>query len=222
MRIRRIVVPMLLVALGCTDDYRGRIEGQVRAIEESIFGEGTPVPVVDMRVEARSLKNGRTVETYSDSQGYYYLTDVQFGLNELTADKDSYEAITKYADVEKDQTTELNILTHKIPTTESINLTFIITDLNLGPLENAVVDLFAITRGEYDYTDRAYEYIATAWTDSTGHAVFMGVASVAEFHINEYRATASAYGYYDASKDFALTFDNPNREFTIRLEPIGD
>ncbi|MBN2057160.1 carboxypeptidase regulatory-like domain-containing protein [bacterium] len=211
---------LLVMAGGCTEDFRGTIDGQVRASEFPAFGPVTPLPVPDVLITAESLKTGRTVESYTGTDGYYELHDVQFGLNEMRIYKEGYDVIERYADVEKDQTTTVNFLTRREPNSTDVNAKFLVLSEDGRPVADAVLDLFELAKGEYSGTDTLELYLETAYTNEQGKAVMLEVSEVDEFRLKSFLVKVAAVGYYNTENRFVLAYGKSNVNVTVVLEPI--
>lgn len=210
-----IVTALLFSILGCTDDYRGNVRGRIEDIKPSYFGQETPVPLADVYVYARSLKNDRIVETFSNENGEYYLEDVQFGLNKIKLEKDQYESMTRYVDVEQDQTKEMNFVMRYIPENSTVSVKVSVNGVSGEPVANALVDIFERAKGDYGFTDYIDVLIASEYTDENGELYLLTLDSVLEKRVNIYRFRATARGYAETEKVLALAYGRSNAAVEI-------
>ncbi|MBN1552563.1 carboxypeptidase regulatory-like domain-containing protein [bacterium] len=199
---------LCLSLAACDRQWTGDIKGQ-------LTDEETSEPIPDAIVTAKSMKNEYAISTISDSSGNYRITDARWGPNEVSVYHPNYQAITRYADVIRDKSVELDFDMTRIPDSVTPEITVWITnDSDIG-IANARVDLYRKESRSYDL----YTYLGTQVTGYDGYATFM-VSDIEEDQIQFFRLKVAALGFANTVKDFSISWFNPNITVHIIMEPV--
>ena len=209
---------ILLISISCTDQYKGAVEGVVSSEMPNLVGTPIPFEVPEVTVEIHSLKTGETRTTVTDENGYYFFDEVPFGLNKVKTYKEGFETVTKYADVENNQTTRLDIKIPRIPPTNKVNLFVRVENEEGEPIASATVDVYKRVKRDMEFQNFLDYYLETGYTNENGYAYFFGLFDIEEFKISFLRIDVAAVGYLNNRVSFAINYFNPNINITITME----
>jgi hypothetical protein len=205
--IRYLIMVLMLAAwAGCDREWTGNVSGQ---ITDSI----TTTPVPGVVLTASSVKNDYSISDTTDENGEYRLDDLRWGPNSVTAYHPAYGSATKYADVIRDKTIDLDFLITREK--EYINPVVPVTvlDRNDQPIANARVDLY-----HKDAELGIYAYLLTETTDASG-TVSLEIPTLYEEEIEFFRLELSAFGFRNTTFDFSISWFVPEPELFVHMEP---
>ncbi|MBN1355299.1 carboxypeptidase regulatory-like domain-containing protein [bacterium] len=201
-----VVCVCLTTLAGCDRTWTGDIRGIVT-------DEETELPIEGAIVSARSMKNSYSISTMTDSGGEYRIDDARWGPNEVRSYHPGYEQQTRYADVIRDKSVELDFELDRIPDSEEPIITVVVTNVHGSVIPGVRADL-------YEKEDRYFEWyslVDTELTDDDGIARFQ-VSTIYEDQIRFFRLKLSVLGYQNAQVDLTLAWFNPFPELHIIME----
>jgi len=203
-----VMLSMWVLTAGCEREWTGTVEGVITDTE-------TEEGIEDVLVTARSEKNGCEVSVLTDAAGEYAIDDARWGPNLISVYHPRYEEVSKYADVIRDKSVELDFEIDRLEEYVDPVLTVTVINPNGDPVNAAVLDLYELKESTYAY----YFYIGTQVTEEDGQAIFI-LPRMYEDEVIQYQIRAAAFGYEDQVKDFALSWTVPEPELTITMEGI--
>lgn len=182
-----------LLVSGC-EEYREKLRGRVTFVipndtsnpEADLNAITVTGPLAGILIEAKSLKDGTKVQTYSDCDGYYELEGIRFGPNNLrtyiwaskdllgpdgnvvckaTAVTDYFDTRPYFIDMHKDKDQVLDIVLTRLGKFERSGLSVAVRDEAGAPITSARVDLY---RGR----GTTYSYVATRSECPDGNYTF--------------------------------------------------
>ncbi|MBN1295894.1 hypothetical protein JXA80_03875, partial [bacterium] len=160
-------------------------------------------------------KNGYSVNTVTDTEGYYYLDSVRWGPNQVNLYHPRYETASKYADVIRDKTVEIDFEVDRLDEYVDPVLTVRVVNGNGDPVNQAILDLYQLKQSTYEY----FFYLGTQTTDTDGQAEFT-LPRLYEEEVIEFQLRVAAYGYFDHVRDFAVSWTVPDPVLTIVMDAL--
>jgi Carboxypeptidase regulatory-like domain len=199
------LIAFLFVAgcVGCGRDWTGDVHGV-------LTDEETEEPISGVIVTARSMKNDYSISTQSDLEGKYRIRDARWGPNEIKTFHPNYNSITRYADVIRDKSMEMDFELDRIPDSEDPIVTIRVINVFDSPIPGARIDLYERESREYDW----YTYTDAKETDDDGYAQFF-LNAISEDQVKFYRLKIVVQGYESRDYDFSLTWLNPFPTFHV-------
>ena len=203
-----------LLLSGClSEDLRGDLKGV-------ITDAGTQEPLGGVTIECRSMKNNRILSGITDADGNYSVTDLTYGLNEVTITLDGYYTRLQIADIEKDRAIQRDLELVRILDTRGLNAAIIVIDQEGISLEGASVVLYEHTKDEFGGLGYADTILGNSITDTNGKAVFLNALEIAEQEMKFLRIDVALPGYRSRSMEGMTSYLNPNFELTIELTTL--
>jgi len=201
-------ISILLCATGCEREWTGTIEG---TITDSDTEEG----IADVVVTTRSEKNSYQVSVITDATGRYIIDNARWGPNLVSIYHPRYEDASKYADVIRDKSVELDFQVDRLREYVDPVLFVSVINQNGDPVNRAILDLYQFKESSYEY----FFYLDTQFTAEDGEAEFY-MPRMYEDEIIQFQLRVAAFGYQDQVRDFAISWTVPEPTLTIILEGI--
>lgn len=199
---------LLLFSAGCEREWTGTIEGLITDTE-------TEEGIGDVVVTARSEKNSYQVTVLSDSTGHYVIDDARWGPNQVSLYHPRYEDVSKYADVIRDKTVELDFEIDRLREYVDPKLSVYVVNQNGDPVNGAILDLYQFKESTYEY----FFYLGTEISESDGEVLFF-LPRMYEDEVIQFQLRIAALGFQDQVRDFAVSWTVPEPELTITMEGI--
>jgi len=202
------ILGTLILLSGCDRDWTGKVKG---VITETDTEEGIP----GVTVTIHSEKNAFEITVLSDSTGAYEIDNARWGPNKLEVYHPRYETVSKYVDVVRDATSEVDFEIDRLREYVDPVLTVSVVNVQGDPINQAILDLYELKQTAYEY----YFFLDTRITDESGTVEFF-MPKMYEEEIAKYQLRIAALDYNDQIRDFALSWTNSKPTLTIVMENI--
>lgn len=203
-----MMLAMIALMSGCERQWTGTVTG-------SIIDDETEAGIPGVFVTIHSEKNGYEVTASTDADGVYRISDARWGPNEVNVYHPRYENVSKFVDVIRDETVELDFEIDRLTEYVDPELTINVVNSNGDPVNQAIVDLYQFKESSYEY----YFFLSTLTTDETGIATIL-LPRIYEDEVLEFQLRLVAFGYDDTVVDFAVSFGVSDPVLTVTMETI--
>jgi hypothetical protein len=200
---------ILLTCLsGCDRLWTGTVKGV-------ITDDDTELGISNVLITIRSLKHGYEVSVLTNSEGEYVIDNARWGPNRVEVYHPRYENVSKFVDIIKDETVDLDFRIDPLTVYVDPVLTVNVVNGNGDPVNQATLDLYQLNETTYEY----YFFLGSRRTDESGFADFF-MPRMFENEVIEFQLRVAAFGFQDLTRNFALSWSNPEPSLTIVLEEI--
>ncbi|MCD4654064.1 carboxypeptidase-like regulatory domain-containing protein [bacterium] len=211
---------LLLMFAGCDREWTGTVRGVITEGLDDSENTGeteneTGVGIPDVTVKIHSQKNGFEISVLTDATGAYSIENARWGPNKVEVYHPRYEQVSKYVDIIRDETVELDFEIDRLTEYVDPVLSVQVVNTNGDPVNQAVVDLYQLKETSYEY----YFFLDTRTSDESGFVEFY-IPRMYEEEVSEFQLRVVALDYSDEVIDFALSWTNSKPSMTVILEGV--
>ena len=199
------MITLLISGVGCDREWSGTVKGV-------ITDDDTELGISNVLITVHSTKHGYEVGVLTNSEGEYVVDNARWGPNSVEVYHPRYEKVSKFVDVIRDETVELDFRIDQLDLYVDPVLKINVLNENGDPVNQASLDMYQLKETTYEY----YYFIGNRRTDENGYAEF-AMPRMFENEVIEFQLRVAALGYEDQIRDFALSWTNPDPTLTVVL-----